>query len=320
MHVFWQYLFHRQWTALQSYCHTRDIRLFGDLPIYVARDSADVWANQGLFRLDDDGTPSVVAGVPPDYFSPEGQRWGNPIYRWDKMRENDYRWWKNRMRHTLDRVDLVRLDHFRGFEAYWEIPADSDTAVTGEWQDGPGAPFFEALEDELGELPVVAEDLGVITDEVEALRDRFNFPGMAVLQFAFENDPTNDFLPHNYRQNLVAYPGTHDNNTTVGWWTDDLTLPEARGYARDYLNLDDTDAPLHEQALRYLMASVADRVVTPLQDVLGLGAEARMNDPGHPEKDNWAWRVTPDQVTDAAEERLATLTRVYGRAQDYPDE
>jgi 4-alpha-glucanotransferase len=319
MHVFWQYLFHRQWRALQSYCHTRDIRLFGDLPIYVARDSADVWANQELFRLDADGSPSVVAGVPPDYFSPEGQRWGNPIYRWDRMRDNGYRWWTNRMRRTLDRVDLVRLDHFRGFEAYWEIPADSETAVKGEWKDGPGAAVFEALEAELGSLPVVAEDLGIITDEVEALRDRFNFPGMAVLQFAFENDPSNDFLPHNYHRNLVAYPGTHDNNTTVGWWEEELSLSEARTYARDYLDLDRPDAAIHEQALRYLMASVADRVVTPLQDVLGLGAEARMNNPGEP-TGNWTWRVTPDQITDEAEERLATLTRIYGRAQDYPNQ
>jgi 4-alpha-glucanotransferase len=317
MHVFWQYLFHRQWRALQSYCHTRDIQLFGDLPIYVAPDSADAWANQDLFRLNEDGTPSVVAGVPPDYFSPEGQLWGNPLYRWDVMAENGFQWWTERMRHTLDRVDLVRLDHFRGFEAYWEVPADAETAVNGRWREGPGAAFFEALEAELGDLPVVAEDLGVITDEVEALRDRFDFPGMAVLQFAFENDPSNDFLPHNYRPNLVAYPGTHDNNTTVGWWNEDLTQTEARAYAREYLNLDDADADIHEQALRYLMASVADRVVTPLQDVLGLGSEARLNNPGRPNRANWTWRVTPDQMTDAVEDRLSTLTRVYGRAQDY---
>ena len=319
MHVFWQYLFHRQWKALQSYCHARDIRLFGDLPIYVAPDSADVWGNQDLFRLDQDGSPSVVAGVPPDYFSPEGQRWGNPIYRWEKMRDNGYRWWKDRMRRTLDRVDLVRLDHFRGFEAYWEIPADADTAVNGTWKEGPGAHFFETLKDDLGELPVVAEDLGIITDEVEALRDRFDFPGMAVLQFAFENDPSNDFLPHNYRRNLVAYSGTHDNNTTVGWWDEELSLTEARTYARDYLGLDDSDADVHEQVHRSLMASVADRVVTPLQDVLGLGAEARMNNPGEP-NGNWRWRVTPGQFSEEAEERLARLTRIYGRAEDYPED
>jgi 4-alpha-glucanotransferase len=315
-HIFWQYLFHRQWTALQSYCHARDIRLFGDLPIYVAHDSADVWAHQELFRLDDEGHPSVVAGVPPDYFSPEGQRWGNPIYRWDAMAANGYQWWTDRMRRTLERVDLVRLDHFRGFDAYWQIPADTETAVNGEWVDGPGASFFEALEDELGALPVVAEDLGVITDSVEALRDAFGFPGMAVLQFAFEDDPSNEFLPHNYRRNLVAYPGTHDNNTTVGWWNEDLSGDRARGFARSYLNLDATTADVHEQALRALMASVADRVVTPLQDVLGLGAEARMNTPGRP-NGNWRWRFVPEQITEEDEAVLSTLTRIYGRADDY---
>jgi len=316
MHVFWQYLFHRQWTALRSYCHARDIRLFGDLPIYVARDSADVWAHQDLFRLADDGTPSVVAGVPPDYFSPEGQRWGNPLYRWDRMRENDFQWWKDRMRRTLARVDLVRLDHFRGFDAYWEIPSDSDTAINGRWVDGPGASFFESLEDDLGELPLVAEDLGVITDSVEALRDEFDFPGMAVLQFAFDNDPDNKFLPHNYPRNLVAYPGTHDNNTTVGWWNDELSLPEAREYARSYLDLEASNAPIHVQVLRYLMASVADRVVIPFQDILGLGEDARMNTPARP-SGNWSWRFTRDQIRNADEDRLSKLTRVYGRAQEF---
>ena len=316
MHVFWQYLFHRQWTALQSYCHARDVRLFGDLPIYVARDSADVWANQELFQLDEEGRPTVVAGVPPDYFSPEGQRWGNPIYDWDRMADNDYRWWKDRMRRTLDRMDLVRLDHFRGFDAYWQIPAASDTAVNGEWVDGPGAAFFESLEEELGDLPLVAEDLGVITDSVEALRDALGLPGMAVLQFAFEDDPSNEFLPHNYRRNLVAYPGTHDNNTTVGWWNEDLTGPKARSFARDYLNLDAAETGVHRQALRALMASVADRVVTPLQDVLGLGSEARMNTPGNP-NGNWRWRFVPEQLTEETEEFLGTLTRIYGRAEDY---
>jgi 4-alpha-glucanotransferase len=312
--VFWQYLFHRQWTALQSYCHARDIRLFGDLPIYVARDSADVWAHQELFELDEDGRPTAVAGVPPDYFSPEGQRWGNPLYRWDRMAANGYRWWIDRMRRTLERVDLVRLDHFRGFDAYWEIPAHAETAVKGEWRDGPGAAFFEALTDAFGSLPVVAEDLGVITDSVEALRDEFDFPGMAVMQFAFEDDPSNEFLPHNYHRNLVAYSGTHDNNTTEGWWANDLSPTAARDYARYYMNLDAMDTPsVHRQVIRLLMASVADRVVIPLQDVLGLGADARMNTPGQP-TGNWTWRVTPDQMTEAAETHLRTLTRTYGRA------
>ena len=314
-HTFWQYLFHRQWTALQAYCHARDIRLFGDLPIYVAHDSADVWAHQELFQLDADGQPNAVAGVPPDYFSPEGQRWGNPLYRWDRMRENDYAWWTARMRHAFNRFDLVRLDHFRGFDAYWQIPADEETAVNGEWVDGPGASFFHTLEESLGELPVVAEDLGIITDSVDALREQFDFPGMAVLQFAFDEDPSNDFLPHNYERDLVAYTGTHDNNTTMGWWEDDLPAG-GRDFARGYLDLEDSSAAVHTQCLRYLMASVADRVVTPLQDVLGLGAEARMNTPGDPDG-NWTWRVTPDQLTEEAEETLARLTRLYGRVRTH---
>jgi 4-alpha-glucanotransferase len=311
-HSFWQFLFHRQWSAVQAYCHARDVRIFGDLPIYVAHDSADVWANQELFRLDDDGQPTHVAGVPPDYFSPEGQRWGNPIYRWDRMRATDYRWWKRRMKRVLERVDLVRLDHFRGFEAYWEIPADEETAVNGEWVDGPGAAFFESLEDELGELPVVAEDLGVITDEVRALRDAFDFPGMAVLQFAFEDDPSNHFLPHNYRRNLIAYTGTHDNNTVRGWWENEAEGRD-RAYAERYLNLDRCSAPIHDHCLRALLASVADRVVTPMQDVLGLPEDARMNVPGAPDG-NWTWRYTPDDLDDDALTRLRTLTETYGRA------
>ncbi len=311
-HAFWQYLFHRQWSALQAYCHTRDIRLFGDLPIYVAYDSADVWAHQDLFQLDADGAPTAVAGVPPDYFSPEGQRWGNPLYRWERMRENDYAWWTARMRHAFDRFDLVRLDHFRGFDAYWKIPADEKTAINGEWVDGPGAPFFETLEEKLGELPVVAENLGIITDSVEALRTTVDFPGMAVLQFAFDGDPSNEFLPHNYERGVVAYSGTHDNNTIMGWWENELSASD-RAFAQRYLGLERSSADVHEQCLRFLMASVADRVVTPLQDVLGLGAEARMNTPGEP-TGNWTWRVTPDQMTDAAEEMLSDLTRLYGRA------
>jgi 4-alpha-glucanotransferase len=311
-HVFWQYLFHRQWSALQSYCHARDIRLFGDLPIYVHHDSADVWAHQSLFRLDEDGEPTVVAGVPPDYFSPKGQLWGNPIYRWDRMRENGYRWWTKRMRHVLDRVDLLRLDHFRGFEAFWQVPAGADTAVNGTWADGPGRPFFDALEKELGSLPIVAEDLGVITDEVRELRDALGLPGMAVLQFAFGSGPDNEFLPHNFERNLVAYTGTHDNNTIVGWWNDE-TSTDDRSYARDYLDLDAGANRVHERCLRTVMASVANRVVFPLQDVIGLGSEARMNVPGDA-RNNWRWRVTPDQISTEATERLRRLTRIYGRS------
>ncbi|MFB6230908.1 MAG: 4-alpha-glucanotransferase [Salinibacter sp.] len=317
MHMFWQFLFHRQWSALQSYCHAHDIRLFGDLPIYVAHDSADVWAHQDLFRLDENGEASVVAGVPPDYFSPEGQLWGTPIYRWSRMEDRGFRWWTERLRHTFERFDLVRLDHFRGFEQYWQVPAHHDTATEGEWKDGPGAAFFETMRDELGDLPIIAEDLGIITEAVEALRDTFAFPGMAVLQFAFEGNPANEFLPHNYRRNLVAYTGTHDNNTTVGWWRGELS-DEGRDFARSYLDLPDGGGgqEIHRHAVRAVMASVADRAVIPLQDIIGLGSEGRMNTPGTT-KDNWAWRFTPDQISDEDEETLKTLTYLYGRASSY---
>ena len=316
-HVFWQYLFHRQWSALQAYCHARDIRLFGDLPIYVAPDSADVWAHQELFHLDDDGTPSAVAGVPPDYFSPEGQRWGNPLYRWDRMAERDYEWWTERLRRAFGLFDLVRLDHFRGFDEYWAIPAKEDTAINGSWKDGPGADFFRTMEEEFGELPVVAEDLGIITDSVGELRDTFDFPGMAVLQFAFGGSPENKFLPHNHRRNLVAYTGTHDNNTIAGWWREGLS-EQRKPFVQSYLNLPDENPgdAVHWHALRAVMASVAARVVTPLQDVIGLGSEGRINTPGT-EENNWTWRFTADQISEEDEERLAEITHLYGRASDY---
>ncbi len=316
-HIFWQYLFHRQWTALQAYCHARNIRLFGDLPIYVAHDSADVWAHQDLFHLDEAGEPTVVSGVPPDYFSPEGQRWGTPLYRWDRMKNRGYRWWTERLRRAFTRFDLVRLDHFRGFDEYWEIPAEHNTAIKGEWKQAPGAHFLDAMEAEFGALPVVAEDLGIITDSVKALRDRFALPGMAVLQFAFGSTPQNDFLPHNYRRNVVAYTGTHDNDTTLGWWRHGLS-DQGRAFAASYLNVSPSapDAAVPTQAVRALMASVARRVVIPFQDVLGLGTEARMNTPGTTD-DNWAWRFTPDQLSEETEEMLNELTYVYGRASSY---
>ena len=313
-HKLWQYWFDRQWTALRDYCHHHGIQLFGDLPIYVAEDSADVWANQSLFYLDESGRPTVVSGVPPDDFSDTGQRWGNPLYRWDVMRDRNYAWWRRRLAHILDRVDLVRIDHFRGLAAYWEIPADEDTAVNGRWVDGPGADLFSTLQDALGTLPVVAEDLGLITSDVVALREQFDFPGMAVLHFAFGDGPSSDYLPHNYRRTLVAYTGTHDNNTTCGWWGGDALSPSERTFAEQYLGLArDAAPPVHWQCIRMLMASVADRTIIPLQDVLGLGAEARMNNPGDG-GDNWTWRVAPNALTDDVAEHLATLTRVDGRA------
>ncbi|MGO4879261.1 MAG: 4-alpha-glucanotransferase [Bryobacteraceae bacterium] len=317
---FTQYMFHRQWRSLHDYAHERGIRIMGDLPIYVAHDSADVWANPDLFQLDAAGDPLVMSGVPPDYFSATGQLWGNPIYRWDRMAHNGYRWWIDRMRWTTSIVDMVRLDHFRGLEAYWEVPAGETTARNGRWVKGPGAALFEAFQEALGELPIVAENLGVITPEVEAIRTQFGFPGMAILQFAFGKDPqAPDFKPHNYPRDRVAYTGTHDNDTTVGWWTStgagDSTrtaadIQEERDFTRKYLASDGRD--IHWVFIRALMASVANTVLFPLQDVLGLGSEARMNTPAVP-SGNWRWRYRAEMLTPAIAERLKEMVSTYDR-------
>jgi 4-alpha-glucanotransferase len=314
---FWQYLFSEQWESLKAYCNGKGIRIFGDLPIYVAHDSADVWANPHLFYLDAAGNPTVVAGVPPDYFSETGQRWGNPIYRWEEMQETGYAWWVRRMARALELVDLVRLDHFRGFEAYWEVPASEPTAVNGRWVQGPGAALFETFQEQLGTLPVIAEDLGLITDGVRAIMQQFQFPGMAILQFGFDAGPTNNFLPHNYQKNLAAYTGTHDNDTVAGWYFNNDSTQEAevaeaaRTYCRRYLDIQD-EAELHWNFIRTLLSSVANLAVVPMQDLLGLGSEARMNTPGKADG-NWGWRYTPDQLTYSLAERLRELTELYGR-------
>ena len=318
---FWQYLFDAQWRTVKEAANARGVRVMGDIPIFVAHDSADVWARPDLFQLKEDGRPAFVAGVPPDYFSATGQLWGNPLYRWDRMEAEGFAWWIDRFRSTLKMVDVVRVDHFRGFEAYWQIPGDAKTAVTGEWVKAPGGRLFEKVQEELGALPVVAENLGLITPEVEALRERFGFPGMAILQFAFGNDPRGStFIPHNYDRELVAYTGTHDNDTTVGWWDSGVgnttrsaaDVEKERAYALDYLRSDGTD--VHWDFLRVLIASVADVAIVPLQDVLGLGTEARMNLPGRP-GGNWRWRFGADALTPEITERLRRLTDIYGRAQ-----
>ncbi|RMH60107.1 MAG: 4-alpha-glucanotransferase [Bacteroidetes bacterium] len=318
-HRLWQFLFARQWQALKTYCNERGLRIFGDLPIYVAHDSADVWSNPSLFHLDEAGNPTVVAGVPPDYFSETGQRWGNPIYRWDVMRENGYAWWIERLRAVLTQVDLVRLDHFRGFEAYWEIPASEPTAVNGRWVKGPGDDFFETVRRTLGALPIVAEDLGIITDEVRALMARFDLPGMAVLQFAFGSGEDSSFLPPNFKEHLVAYTGTHDNDTVLGWWAhlEEVIGAEAaqrtREHVRHYFDLRPGDErELHWRFIEALWTSRARTVVTPMQDVLGLGSEGRMNTPGT-DAGNWRWRYEPARLTDAMTERLRRLTADAGR-------
>jgi 4-alpha-glucanotransferase len=316
---YWQFEFHRQWCALQAYCHARGIRIMGDVPIYVAHDSADVWAHPEMFYLDENGGPTQQAGVPPDYFSATGQLWGNPIYRWDRLRENGYQWWIDRFRAALAIFDMVRLDHFRGFEAYWEVPAGETTAMNGRWIKGPGADLFRVLTRTLGDLPIVAENLGVITPEVEAIRNEFGFPGMAILQFAFGNDPQGpSFRPHNYIRNLAAYTGVHDNDTVVGWWTGGIgdstrtadDVKKEHDFARTYLGFE--DEPIHWVMIRQVMRSVADIAVVPLQDVLGLGSEARMNVPGRP-SGNWRWRYVADTLKPDLSERLRRYSMMYSR-------
>jgi 4-alpha-glucanotransferase len=317
---YWQYEFFRQWEQLKTHCHRLGIRIMGDIPVYVAHDSADVWANPQLFQLDPRGKPTVVGGVPPDYFSATGQLWGNPIYRWDDLARSGYQWWIDRFRASLKLFDLARLDHFRGFEAYWEIPADASTAVSGKWVKAPGAELFRVLESTLGELPIVAENLGVITPEVEAIRRQFGFPGMSLLQFAFGNDPQGpSFRPHNYSRELVAYTGGHDNDTTVGWWTSTgladstRTVEDVRQeheFTRAYLGI--KDEPINWAFIRTVLASVADTAVIPLQDVLGLGSEARMNRPGTV-TGNWKWRYASNALTEEIARRLKQLTLLYDR-------
>ncbi len=318
-HQFAQFLFFSQWRAVRDAAHAAGVSLMGDIPIFVAHDSADVWVNRHLFQLNDAGRPTVVAGVPPDYFSSTGQLWGNPHYRWDAIARDGYAWWIARVRATLALVDMVRLDHFRGFEASWEIPGGAITAAEGRWVKGPGAELFEAMQTSLGRLPFVAENLGVITPEVEALRERFDFPGMAILQFAFGTDPqAPDFKPHNYPRNRVAYTGTHDNDTTVGWWTSgtghstrsSADVIEERGLTRRYLHTD--GAEIHWDFIRTVLASVANTAVVPLQDLLGLGSEARMNQPATP-SGNWRWRVERGALTDAIAQRLGELATLYDR-------
>src|SRR5437870_1475069 len=283
---FYQFLFSRQWFALKAHCNEKGIKLVGDIPIFVAHDSADVWTNPDQFKLNDDGSPVVVAGVPPDYFSSTGQLWGNPLYKWDQMRADGFKWWIERVHATLQTVDIVRIDHFRGFAACWEIPGGDQTAERGRWVEAPGRELFSAIRTALGELPIIAEDLGVITPDVEALRDDCGFPGMRVLQFAFRGDSRSIDLPHNYIQNCVVYTGTHDNDTTVGWFhsragagstRDAEQIKRERAYCLRYLNSNGRE--IHWDLIRTAWASVANTAVVPLQDLLGLGSRARMNLP-----------------------------------------
>lgn len=308
---FAQWQFFVQWSALKQYANERGILLVGDAPIFVAHDSSDVWANPDLFYLDENGYPTVIAGVPPDYFSATGQRWGNPLYRWDVMAQDDYAWWIKRLRQTLATVDMVRIDHFRGFEAYWEIPASEPTAVVGQWVKGPGAAFFESVQRQLGDLPIIAEDLGVITPEVEALRTGFGLPGMKILQFAW-GDLSGEarFLPHNHEMNSVVYSGTHDNNTSVGWFNEEAS-PAMKHHLNQYLDRETGD--IQWELIRLGEASAANVFLAPMQDVLGLDSWARMNLPGR-ESGNWGWRMLPRDFEHSGWDRLQHYTHIYGRA------
>ena len=314
-----QFFFAEQWTALKGAANAAGLILVGDLPIFVAEDSADVWAEPSLFDLDANGRPREVAGVPPDYFSDDGQLWGNPLYAWEEHERTGFAWWKRRLRSALARFDVVRIDHFRGFEAYWAVPAGEKTARLGRWRKAPGEKLFEAVKAEFGsEIPVVAEDLGFITEEVKALRDDLGLPGMRILQFAFDAsesgsafDPKNSFLPHNYVQRCVAYTGTHDNDTLAGWYAQ--ASDEEREYIARYLGYSPAD-PV-EALVRELMKSIAAWAVVPMQDILGLGTEARMNTPSTL-GGNWTWRMEEGAFSGALARKLAEVTRLYGRNLD----
>ena len=317
VHRILQFIAFAQWQAVKTYANERAIQIIGDVPIFCAHDSADVWAHPDLFSLGRDGHPLTVSGVPPDYFSETGQRWGNPLYRWEVMAERGYAWWIARTKAVLHTVDIVRIDHFRGFVAYWEIPASEPTAVRGRWVPGPKAAVFEAIERELGKLPILAEDLGVITPEVIALRERFDLPGMKILQFAFDEGALrasfgdidrNPFLPHNYTRRFCVYTGTHDNDTTMGWFEHCSAAERQRAMA--YLGCD--EHAFNWTLIRAAMASVADIAIVPLQDILGLGSEARMNLPGTTGS-NWVWRTPSGALSLTLAARLAEMVENYER-------
>ena len=317
---FCQWRFDSQWREIKQYANERGIRIIGDMPIFVSPHSADVWAHQALFDLAVDGRPRVIAGVPPDYFSATGQRWGNPLYRWNLHAQNGYRWWIARMRAALSQCDIVRIDHFRGFESYWEIPADAETAVNGRWQAGPGIALFDAMQqaglfegNNDGAPKIIAEDLGILTPEVVALRQTIGLPGMRILQFAFDGHSDNSYLPHNFEPNTVVYTGTHDNDTSIGWWHS--LDAHQQDYVRRYLDTDGT--AIHWALIRAASASVASISIAPMQDVLGLDTPCRMNQPGQG-RGNWEWRFQWQQVEPWHAGRLADLARLHGRRSDSP--
>ncbi|MBP0044105.1 MAG: 4-alpha-glucanotransferase [Roseofilum sp. SBFL] len=311
-HQFTQFKFFQQWAALKAYANEQNVDIIGDIPIYVAHDSADVWANRDNFLIDPEtGQPELMAGVPPDYFSETGQLWGNPVYDWEYLEKTDFKWWIHRFQTMLEYVDWIRIDHFRGFESFWAVPEGEETAMNGTWMPTPGEAFFEKLEQMLGKLPILAEDLGVITPEVEALRDKFGFPGMRVLHFAFGSDAGNPFLPYNLPRNCLVYTGTHDNNTTLGWFENDLPDWECDRVVNYLGHLSPNG--IHWDLIRLALSSVANWAIIPMQDFLGLDERARMNTPGQAEG-NWSWRYRPDSIGTWLCDRLQLLTQLYGRS------
>jgi len=313
-HKFLQFTFFEQWKQLRAYANNKNIKIVGDVSIYVCHNSAEVWTNPEIFKLNPETfAPAYIAGVPPDYFSATGQLWGNPVYNWDQLQKTNFDWWIKRFRATLEYVDIVRVDHFRGFEAYWQVPAGEETAINGEWIKAPGVEFFETLGNELGTLPIMAEDLGIITPEVEALRDRFQFPGMRILQFAFSEGSDNPYLPHHYVNNCVVYTGTHDNDTTLGWWQG--TSAQEKQLVAKYLGYSSPEQieEINWVLIRTALASVADLAIIPLQDTLNLGNSARMNDPSKV-AGNWRWRYNSSEIlTQELSDRLLALTQLYSR-------
>jgi 4-alpha-glucanotransferase len=310
-HKFVQHIFFEQWSDIKNYANNKGIKIIGDMPIFIAYDSADLWAHKELFSVDQKGNLTFVAGVPPDYFSATGQLWGNPLYRWNVMEKDDFHWWRLRMKQIFDLVDLVRIDHFRGFDAYWEIPGGSPTAEKGRWVKAPGEKFFKTLREHLGPLPIIAEDLGVITKSVEKLRDAFDYPGMKILQFAFGTGMERKFLPHNYKPNCLVYTGSHDNDTTTAYFEKEKGNDNnIYHHAQQYLNYFEDD--ITGALIRAAYASVADLVIIPMQDILRLGGEARMNFPGKP-NGNWQWRFTWDQVQEEVASYYKYLCELYER-------
>ncbi len=306
--VYRQFLFYRQWSKLREHAHAKNIQIIGDIPIFVAHDSSDVWVHPELFYLDQTGMPTVVAGVPPDYFAPTGQLWGNPLYRWDVHAQTGYSWWLERIKATLAMVDIIRIDHFRGFAGYWEVPGTAKTAEIGCWTPGPGKDFFRSIRQSLGDLPIIAEDLGVITPDVVELRDSFNLPGMKIFQFGFDGTPDDPFLPHNYPVNCVVYTGTHDNDTARGWYN--RVSDQEKSVYRDYLDRDGSNVSW--DFIRGVWASVAIFGLAPLQDFLDLGNEARMNYPGNP-SGNWMWRMPANSLNPELQAKIKQLNYLYSR-------